>query len=59
MIGHSAIEIKEDENCGEIEQMRLSEQDGFQVLTFWVDDDFVNCLDNTGHQIKLDMTIMI
>lgn len=53
VMGIPSVELWENEWCGDIEKETVDKEGDLYVIKLEVDDDFVNCLDNTGDQIKM------
>jgi hypothetical protein len=59
VIGFSKPILQEDDSCGQTESIHTYDNGAFYKITFSMDDEFVQCLDGTGDQIKLDITILL
>ena len=57
--GFSGIKIRQNEQCGNITSSHLFITEDAYKISFSVNDDFVNCLDNTGDEITLDVIIVV
>ena len=53
VLGIPSVELWENESCGDIEKEIVYKEDNLYIIQLDVDDDFVNCLDGTGDQIKM------
>lgn len=59
VIGFSSLSLQENDGCGLVESMHIYDDSEWYKITYVVNDEFVDCLEDTGDQIKMDIIILL